>query len=119
MAWLCPAVLPVPRQISAFLSAPPNKIFNFKTVDADQDFKMPGAPMPIIPGVPFTSHDDCRVLYPGSDEVHSNHCCQVFHTHLVDTGVQLYFIEKPARIPEQIFHIRGGTLQKASLVKKS
>lgn len=71
----------------------------------------------VIPGVPFTSHDDCRVLDLGSDEVHSNHCCQVVHTHLVDAGIQLNFIEKSARIPEGIVHIRGGRLQKASLVK--
>lgn len=85
-------------------------------MDATQYFSMPGVPVPMIPGVPFTSHDNCRVLYLGSDEVHSNHCCQVIHTHLVDAGVELYFIEKPARIGEQIFHIRGGRVQKASLV---
>ena len=45
-----------------------------------------------IPGVPFTSHNSCRILYLGSDEVHSDHCCQVIHTHLVDGRVQLYFI---------------------------
>lgn len=115
--WL-DSVLIVPGHNSGFFSAPPQKIFNFKAEDAAQDFSMPGVPRAVIPGVPFTSHDNCRVLYPGSDEVHSNHCCQIIHTHLVDTGIQLYFIEEPARIPEQIFHIRGGRLQKASLLKK-
>lgn len=57
-----------------------------------EDFSTSGAPMPIIPGVPFTSHNNCRIFYLGSDEVHSNHCCQVIHTHLVDAGVQLYFV---------------------------
>lgn len=68
------------------------KIFNLKFVDATEHFSISGAPMPIIPGVPFTSHNNCRILYLGSDEVHSNHCCQVIHTHLVNTGVQLYFM---------------------------
>lgn len=65
---------------------------NRKIMDATEYFSVSSAPVPVIPGAPFTSHNNGRILYLGSDEVHSNHRCQVIHTHLVDTGVQLYFV---------------------------
>lgn len=60
--------------------------------DVTKYFSIGGAPMARVPGVPFTSHNNGRILSLGSDEVHSNHCCQVIHTHLVDTRIQLDFV---------------------------
>lgn len=50
-----------------------------------------------------TSHDHSRVFDLRPDEIHTNHSSQIVHTHLVNSTVQLDFMEKPVgnqEIPE-------------------